>query len=149
LRIFAVAAAIGVSATLAPYARAGEASSPRFESDGPAITTSLDPSETCRFFRGQTLRKALDHYTRDMLYACEEIARRRSVGMPLGDRLVATQAMLDTYREAVDAAGSAAVAQHAESGIPSWALALSDEEKYRIADATGSLLVLEAIRNGF
>jgi hypothetical protein len=151
LRILAVAAmaATGVSAALAPGVRAGEASPPRFDSDRPTVEMTLDPTDSCRFFREQAARKALEHYTRDMLWACEEIARRRSVGLPLGDRLLATQLMLDTYREAVTNARSEVVARNGRTGMPTWALALSDDDKYRIADSSGSLLVLEAIRNGF
>jgi hypothetical protein len=33
--------------------------------------------------------------------------------------------------------------------MPPWSLGLSADEKYAIADATGALLALEAIRTGF
>lgn len=123
---------------------------PEFDRDGPSmIVTANDPADPCRFFRGQAAREPLTHYSRDMLWACEEIARRRTAGLPLGDRLKATEAMLATYRDAVVAAGTEAFARKGRAGQPPWALGLSEEEKYQIADSTGALLVLEAIRGGF
>ena len=57
--------------------------------------------DPCLFFRGQAYRRAIDDFATEMLLACEAIARRRAAGVPLSDRLIATEAMLQTYREAV------------------------------------------------
>ncbi len=123
---------------------------PGFDRDGPEATVSVyAPGDDCGFFRDQAADQALTHYSQDMLWACEAIARRRAAGMLLGDRLLATQAMLATYRDAVRAAGADAFVRKGREGLPPWMLSLSADEKYRIADATGALLVIEAIRDGF
>ena len=105
--------------------------------------------DPCLFFRSQAEDKGLTDYTREMLWACEEIARRRVARMPLSDRLLATAAMLDAYRSAVIAATSEMSQRKRAVGAPPWALGLTDEEKHAIADATGALLVLEAIQTGY
>ena len=84
-----------------------------------------------------------------MLLACEEIARRRAAGLRPSDRLQATEAMLQTYRQAVIAAGTEAFDRTRRASPAPWLLGLSGEEKYAIAEATGALLVLDSIRNGF
>ena len=139
----AVAVAIGLAA-LASTAASAELHADRL--DGRQMTQETDP---CRFFRGQALARGLADYTREMLWACEEISRRRAAQIPLGDRLEATGERLDAYREAIIAAGSAAFAREGRPGLPPRSFGLSDDEKLAIADATGTLLALEAIRRGF
>jgi hypothetical protein len=143
------AVAMAVAAGVAGAGEAGDRAFPDFERDGPVALLPQSSSDPCVFFRGQAFDKALSDYTREMLWACEEIARRRAARIPLGDRLEATAAMLDAYREAIIAAGSEAFVRNRRAGLPPWALGLSDDEKYAIADATGALLALEAIRLGF
>jgi hypothetical protein len=111
--------------------------------------SSADAADPCRFFRGQAQARGLADYTQDMLWACEEISRRRSSQIPLGDRLEATGDRLDAYREAIIAAGNAAFTGRGRPGFPPRSLGLSHDEKLAIADATGTLLALEAIRRGF
>ena len=108
-----------------------------------------DPRDPCQFFRIQASNASLAHYSQDMLWSCDEIARRRAAGLPLGDRLEATAAMLDTYRDAIITAGTEAFTRKSRSGQAPWELVLSEEEKTAIADSTDALLVIEAIRGGF
>ena len=83
---------------------------------------------------------------------CSPPARRsragRAASSPLGDRLIATEALLNAYRAALIAAGAEAFARKRRGGEAPWSLGLSAAEKYAIADATGALLALEAIRLG-
>ena len=81
---------------LATAALAGETAS--------MANSALRPADACLFFRGQAYKHAIDDFATEMLLACEVIARRRAAGVPLSDRLIATEAMLETYREAVVAA---------------------------------------------
>jgi hypothetical protein len=144
------AAALAFALSLAAPAARAESPVPAFDRDGPLEPRqALADSDLCRFFRGQAFHKAITDYTHEMLWACEEIARRRNTGVPLGDRLEATAALLVDYRDAVVAAGSVAVDSRRREGRAPWALGLTAEEKYAIADATGTLLALEAIRSGF
>lgn len=122
---------------------------------GPALAGETASAETqaarplgdpCLFFRGQAYRRAIDDFATEMLLACEAIARRRAAGVPLSDRLIATEAMLQTYREAVL---SARPETFDGSGTLRWELGLTAAQKHAIADETGVLLALEAIRHGF
>ena len=147
-----IVAAMALAAGVAGAGSTGMAGEQAFADNDGDESVALRPqgsSDPCSFFRQQTYRKALTDYTREMLWACEEIVRRRAAHVPLSDRLEATATMLEAYREAVTAAGSEAFDRNRHSGIPAWGLGLSEEEKYAIADSTGALLALEAIRNGF
>jgi hypothetical protein len=108
--------------------------------------STLRPADPCLFFRGQAYKRSIDDFTTEMLLACEVIARRRAAGVPLSDRLTATEAMLETYREAVLAARPDTFDG---SGTLRWELGLTAAQKHAIADETGMLLALEAIRHGF
>ncbi len=148
-RTGAFATALLLSAWITQPARAGAGPIPSFDRDGPTMVAGpSDPNDPCQFFRRQAFNESLQHYSREMLWACEEIARRKAAGIPLSDRLQATAGILDTYREAL-IAGAEAFAQKRPAGLPPWAPALSEEQKYAIADQTGALLALEAIRSGF
>ena len=109
----------------------------------------LKASDSCTFFRSQAYNHGLDDFSTEMLMACQQIARRHAAGVPLGDRLTATEAILDTYRKAVVAAATAAYERKREGIRAPWARGLSQEEKRAIADETGALLALEVIRTGF
>ena len=130
-------------------ANAGDAELPRFERDGPVLVAAREGGNSCVFFRSQAYSRGVYDFAAEMLAACEEIARRRAASSPLSDRLIATEAMLNDYREALIAAGAEAFARKRQGGEAPWSLGLSDAEKYAIADATGALLALEAIRLGF
>jgi hypothetical protein len=56
----------------------------------------------------EAARKPLTHYAHEAMLACHEIARRRAVGRPLGDRLAATDAAMARYRETLHEAYRAA-----------------------------------------
>ena len=120
---------------------------------GPALAgekasadAALRVGDPCRFFRGQAYKRAIDDFATEMLVACEVIARRRAADVPLSDRLIATEAMLETYREAVLAARPETFDGN---GTLRWELGLTAAQKHAIADETGVLLALEAIRHGF
>ncbi len=131
--------ALALAASLTA-AHAGESAAPTAE--------TLQSGDPCLFFRSQAYSRGIDDFTTRMLAACEVIARRRAAGVPLGDRLAATELMLDTYRSAVIAAGEDPKrVQHGNAH--QWSLALSHAEKHAIADETGALLALEAIRTRF
>ena len=76
-----------------------------------------------------------------MLWACETIAVRRAAGVPLGDRLEATEAALVRYRAAViaEAAGRAG----------GRAFGISEADKAVLAESTGMLAALAGIAGGF
>jgi hypothetical protein len=133
----------------APSPAADQTALPDFERDGPITIPSAALNDPCLFFRGQAYERGVPAFAIDMLLACEEIDRRRTAGLRLSDRLRATEAMLQTYREAIVAAGNEAFDRRDRAGQAPWLLGLSGEEKYAIAEATGALLVLDSIRNGF
>ena len=151
MKRFCTAAVIMACLTAAApgAANAGEGGLPGFERDGPAMVAARNDGDPCVFFRSQAYSRGVYDFAAEMLAACEEIARRRASSSPLGDRLIATEAMLNDYRAALIAAGAEAFARKRRGGEAPWSLGLSDAEKYAIADATGALLALEAIRLGF
>lgn len=104
-----------------------------------AVQGSTHP---CTFYRGQAYRMGMTHYATEMLWACEEIAARRAAGMPLSDRLLATEHALLAYREALSEArqGGGEAGSH---------LSMSEARKRAIAETTGVLAALEAISGGF
>jgi hypothetical protein len=121
---------------LATSAEAGEP--PRRVPTEPVRATQSDP---CTFYRVQAYGKGLGHFSTEMLWACEAIRARRLAGMPLGDRLLAVEAVLEEFRHAVVSANRTgsmyrrgpAAAKRAQS----------------LAESTGALLALEGIRTGF
>jgi hypothetical protein len=130
-------------------ASADDGELPGSERDGPTLAAARDSGDSCVFFRSQAYSRGVYDFAAEMLAACEEIARRRASSSPLSDRLIATETMLNDYRAALIAAGAEAFARKRRGGEAPWSLGLSDAEKYAIADATGALLALEAIRLGF
>ncbi len=143
-------AALAVAASLAAPAAAEGGPHLDFDRDGPSAPyQERGSADRCQFFRGEAYQRSLGDFAGDMLLACEEIARRVAAGVPLGDRLEAFGAMLDDYRSAVIVAGDEAFARRRRAGRAPWELGLSEAEKYAIADATGALLALDAIRGGF
>jgi hypothetical protein len=121
----------------------------RREGEAPIAVPAAAVSDPCLFFRGQAHARGLHDFETEMLMACEEIWRRRTAGHRLSDRVQATDAMLQTYRQAVVAAGTEALSTRLRANRAPWLLGLSDEERHAIAEATGALLVLDSIRNGF
>jgi hypothetical protein len=121
------------------FARAGE----------PAETLPVQRalgSDPCGFYRGQAYGRGIGHMATEMLWACEAISARRTAGMPLGDRLLAVELALERYRAAVISAGQAAFARDRRLGLEG---RQRDHAKHEIAEHTGALAALEAIRAGF
>jgi hypothetical protein len=118
--------------------RAGE---PAAETAQPAVA-----SDPCGFYRGQAYGRGIGHMATEMLWACEAISARRGAGMPLGDRLLAVELALERYRAAVISAGQAAFARDRRHGLEG---GHRDEAKREIAEHTGALAALDAIRAGF
>ena len=104
-------------------------------------------SDPCGFYHGRAHGKGIDHYTTEMLWVCRAIAARRAAAMPVGDRLRATEAAFESYRSEVVAASVQDFARK-QDGLTR-RLGLSEDDMQRIADRTGVLLALEAVRGGF
>lgn len=141
-RTVSAAALLGLG--LASMGLAGEAA----PTDQPRLGT-LEPASACTFFRGQAYRKGLAHFATEMLWACETIAERGVARMPLNARLAATEAAMRRYREAVIAAGRTAFAETRMQDVAPRTHGLTDATKLRIAEESGVLAALEAIRGGF
>jgi hypothetical protein len=115
----------------------------------PAETAAAQPavaSDPCGFYRAQAYGRGISHMATEMLWACEAIYARRAAGMPLGDRLLAAELALERYRTAVISAGQAAFARDRRHGLEG---SHRDHAKREIAEHTGALAALEAIRAGF
>ncbi len=107
-------------------------------------SASGDP---CRFFRGRAFGKGVDHYATEMLWVCNAIAERRRAAMPLSDRLQATEAALENYRQGVVSATVADLDRRRRARERR--LGLSEEDTLRIAEESGALIALDAVRSGF
>ncbi len=103
--------------------------------------------DDCGFYRSTAFGKGLTHFATEMLWACEAIQARRRAGMALSARLAHAEERFDAYRRAVVAASVADLdqARH-ERRIR---LGIGEAEKHALAESTGALLALEAIRSGF
>lgn len=110
---------------------------------------TFEAAKPCEFFRGQSYRRGLTHFATEMFWVCEVIAARKAARMPLGDRLAATDAALSDYRAAVIAAGRTAFAETRIRDIGPQNHGLSDATKRHLAEETGVLAALEAIRTGY
>ena len=110
---------------------------------------ALDPSDPCYFFREQARRKGLAHYATEMVWACEALAARRGAGLPLNDRMLATEAAFEAYRLRYLEALKVSHEAQGNRGYWRFGIDLSDDDKHVIAEDTGILVVLETIRNGF
>jgi hypothetical protein len=120
------------------------AASPAFL--GPVAASETDP---CAFFRGQAYGKGLLHYSTEMLWACEEIAARRTAGVALSPRLEDAEVALEAYRSAIMAAAEDGFRAARVSGTEAMVIGTREESKRALAASTGSLAALEAIRTGF
>ena len=120
----------------------------RAEAHDPVLAT-LEVPDPCSFYRGQAYGKGLAHFTTEMLWTCEAIAARRAAGMTLGDRLQAADMALNRYRAALLDAGRARF-RSARAGAPRpGVLGLDDAAKRALAENSGALAALDAIRTGF
>lgn len=137
---FAFAFAAGL-AILAGPGRAGE--------DRVAPGTVTVQSDACGFFRAQAYGRGLEHFATEMLWACEAIARRKAADMPLSDRLRAVELALLRYQEEVVAASSAAFRADRARQYDTGYIGTGETIKAQIAESTGMLAALEAIRSGF
>lgn len=107
-----------------------------------ATGANADP---CTFYRMQAFGRGLDHFASEMLWACEAIAARRGAAMPLSERLDAMAGALERYRAALIEAGRENYLRDREIGL----LGLSETAKRDLAERTGTLAALEAIRTGY
>jgi hypothetical protein len=112
----------------------------------PAAAQPAVASDPCGFYRGQAYGRGIGHMATEMLWACEAISARRGAGMPLGDRLLAVELALERYRAAVISAGQAAFARDRRHGLDG---GQREAAKREIAEHTGALAALDAIRAGF
>ncbi len=136
------ALSLAVAAWLGPGpAAAGEDASP----PGGLVAAS-DP---CGFYRGQAYGRGLMHYATEMLWACETIQARHAAEMSLSARLLAAEAALERYRTAVIATGAAVFARERAARPGQMRLGAGEEAKAALAESTGTLAALEAIRAGF
>ncbi len=135
---FAILALIGLSPAGATPARADAGAAARIES------ASGDP---CRFFRGRAFGKGIDHYATEMLWVCDAIAERRRAAMPLSDRLLATEIALESYRRKIISAAVTDLDRRRRERDRR--LGLSEAENLRIAEESGALTALDAVRLGF
>lgn len=108
---------------------------------GGAAAGDAGVSDPCSFFRAHAYGRGLTHFATEMLWACEAIRARREAEMEVGERLLAVEQALERYRAAVIAAGVAA------RGGRSWTG--GDATRTALAETTGMLAALEAIRFGF
>jgi hypothetical protein len=120
------------------------AASDRLEPVRQLVATDAHASHPCTFYRSQAHRKGVTHFATEMHWACEAIVARRSAGMTLSDRLLATEHALIRYREALTEAASDRTA-----GTRTSLMSISDERKHQIAEESGLLVALEAISGGF
>lgn len=107
--------------------------------------TASTHGEPCTFYRTQAFGRGLDHFASEMLWACEAIETRRRAAMPLTERLDAVAGALDRYRDALIEAGRDRYRRDRESGL----LGLNETAKRDLAERTGTLAALEAIRSGY
>jgi hypothetical protein len=107
----------------------------------PAVQRTPDP---CTFYRMRARNLGINHWATEVVWACEAIAQRREAGMDLNDRMLAVEFALESYREALVADRRERIARPG-----SRARAEQREAEERLAEETGMLAALEAIRTGF
>ncbi len=117
--------------------------------NGVSPTTATVPSDPCGFYRSQAFGRGLTHYATEMLWACEAIQARRVADMALSDRMLAVEFALERYREAVIAAGAADFTRQRSRMSATGYFGADEAAKAEIAENTGMLAALEAIRSGF
>jgi hypothetical protein len=106
-------------------------------------------SDPCGFYRAQAFGRGLDHFSTEMLWACEAIVARRDADMALGERLAAVELALERYRLAVIAEGAAAFARSRSRVARSAVVTTADTSKAALAESTGALAALESVRAGY
>jgi hypothetical protein len=116
--------------------------------DGPTVQHGLR-SDPCSFYRGQAYGRGLEHFSTEMLWACEAIAARRAAEMELSERLHAVERALERYRQALVAEGGAAFARSRIGPPRSVALGPGDAVKAALAETSGALEALATVRSGF
>lgn len=102
-----------------------------------------EPSDPCGFYRTRAYGQGLEHFSTEMLWACEAIAARRAAGIALGERMRAVELALERYRLAVVADASLRAPRDGRSRRAEEAALVE------VAERTGTLAALEAIRAGF
>lgn len=104
-------------------------------------------SDPCSFYRLEAWGKGLEHYATEVVWACEVVAERRGAGMPLSDRMKAVAFALERYRSALVEANRRGFAHRPGPG-DGWREA-RERGRAALAEETGMLAALEAIRSGF
>ncbi len=119
------------------------------EAASPVRFVVLEASDSCGFFRGQAYGRELADYSTEMLWVCEIISRRRAADAPLGAPLAACENALERYRLAITDLTRLATAERRRLGWNAPIRPLSEERRTEIAEETGALDALAAIRAGF
>jgi hypothetical protein len=120
---------------------------PHAETQREPVAVVLAPSDPCHFYRGRAWGRGISHYTTEMVWACEAIARRRAASVPLGERLLAMEAALERFRTAIVEVGSTRFAQSPSDELRYYGISQASQQE--IAERTGVLAALEGIRAGF
>jgi hypothetical protein len=111
------------------------------------VTAGIAHSDPCQFYRGRAWSRGITHYTTEMVWTCEAIARRRAASLPLGERLREAEGALERFRAAVVEAGSSEFARVRSEDQGHFVLGAHTQDE--IAARTGVLSALESIRAGF
>ncbi len=141
--VFASLFAALVSCGAPSSASAGEGTTP---AQSARVSSQSDP---CVFFRSQAYGRGLSHFATEMLWACEAVARRRAADMTLSERMLAVELALARYHAEVVSAGRSSSAPSRARDMDIGYVTTSEGLKARIAESTGTLAALEAIRLGF
>jgi hypothetical protein len=75
------------------------------------------------------------------------MAPRRAASVPLGERLLAMEAALERFRNAIVEIGSARFAESQSDELRYYGISPTTQQE--IAERTGALAALDAIRGGF
>lgn len=105
--------------------------------------------DPCGFYRTQAYGRGLDHFLTEMLWVCEAIEARRRADLPMSDRMVAAEQALERYRLALVEATAARIASIRTRQAGVRRLDPADAIKASLADSTGVLATLEAMRYGY
>jgi hypothetical protein len=117
------------------------------ETETQPVAARSNGADPCNFYRVRARGKGINHYLTEVVWACEMVVQRRETGVGMSERMVAVEFALEQYREAlVEDRRNPRV----PAGLRGTALRAAQEaERDRIAEESGMLAALEAIRLGF
>ncbi len=115
----------------------------------PVALVTSHKADPCGFERTEAYGAGLMHFSTEMLWGCEAVARRRAAALPLGDRLLRFAKAMNRYEAAVATASRLSYSTRRTTGIYMPVPALTDTEKQALAESTGTLQALAEIRSGF